>query len=52
MSTRLNDELFCEWTYIFNLNNNTLEINGIPCPIKDLSLDLMREIEKGTYDYR
>ena len=48
----LNDELFCEWAYIFNLDNNTLEINGIPYPIKDLSLDLMREVEKETYDYR
>lgn len=46
----LNDELLCEWAYIFNLDNNTLEINGIPYPIKDLNLDLMREIEKGTYD--
>lgn len=46
----LNDKLFCEWAYIFNLDNNTLEINGIPYPIKDLSLDLMREIEKGTYE--
>lgn len=46
----LEDKLFCEWAYIFNLDNNTLEINGIPYPIKDLSLDLMRKIEKGTYD--
>lgn len=48
----LNDSLSCEWAYIFNLDNNTLEINGVPYPIKDLSLDLMRKIEKEAYDER
>lgn len=46
----LKDKLFCEWAYIFNLDDDTLEINGVSYPIKDLSVDLMRKIEKEAYD--
>lgn len=42
----LNDGLFCEWSYIFNLDKKTLEINGVSYSISELSVDLMKRIEE------
>ena len=54
----LNNKLFCEWSYIFNLDNNTLEINNgcyedtTAIPIESLTVDEMESVEKKYYERR